>query len=218
MLAGGETAAAIRFSAWMSPSRGLLPSLRFLLEGLGLALEDVSAYAVAVGPGSFTGIRVGLATVRGLAMATGRPLAGISSFAAVAEAADDGEDLVAPWLEAGRGEVYGALFGRAPGGRLTPAPPERSGAVGPPGRLLSRLPPRPIHFAGGGAVRHAGEIRRRPGAHRRDRITFHSPGLAAAVARLGQAALEEGTAAPCRPCYIRPPDATRGSAHKEAGR
>ena len=62
LLSSGEVLAEINFDAVVSPSRRLLPSIRFALSMLNRSVEDIDAYAVTVGPGSFTGIRVGLST------------------------------------------------------------------------------------------------------------------------------------------------------------
>src|SRR5689334_21377008 len=62
------------------PSVHVLPALEFLLRSAGLAAADVEAYAVTLGPGSFTGVRVGISTVQGLALASGRPCLGVSTL------------------------------------------------------------------------------------------------------------------------------------------
>src|SRR5512140_54317 len=82
-----------------------------------LTLDDLDLYGVAVGPGSFTGLRIGIATIQGLAVAHGRRVVGVSALDALAEAAGpaaadvDGAPVVrAAWMDAQRGEVYGRLF------------------------------------------------------------------------------------------------------------
>lgn len=91
-----------------------------LLRAEGLAIPDVEGFAVGLGPGSFTGLRVGLATWKGLAYANRRPIAGASSLAAMALAAardaDDGALLV-PLLDARKGEVYAGFY-RVRGGGI----------------------------------------------------------------------------------------------------
>jgi len=112
-----------------------------LVELLGLLerrLPDVEGYAVGLGPGSFTGLRIGLATWKGLAYANRRPIAGVSSLAAMAldaaGAAPAGAVLV-PLLDARKGEVYCGFY-RAAGGRVEPIEPEA--ALGPVA-LLERV-------------------------------------------------------------------------------
>src|SRR5512142_817472 len=83
---------------------GRLPGVLVeLLGALGLGLRDVDAYAIGLGPGSFTGLRIGLATWKGLAYANARPIAGASSLAAMAlaaapDAAGDAAALLVPLL------------------------------------------------------------------------------------------------------------------------
>jgi tRNA threonylcarbamoyladenosine biosynthesis protein TsaB len=92
---------------------GLPAAIDELLAAAGLALGDLRGIGVALGPGSFTGLRVGLSYAKGLARAAGIPLAGISTLDAMALTA--GSDLpagvvVCPVLDARRGEVYAALY------------------------------------------------------------------------------------------------------------
>jgi tRNA A37 threonylcarbamoyladenosine modification protein TsaB len=83
-------------------TRSLLPSIVEVLESSGLGMSDVTAIAVALGPGSFNGLRVGLSTAKGLAIALGQPLVGASSLELIAAE----YDLDEPTMNAGRGRVY----------------------------------------------------------------------------------------------------------------
>lgn len=82
--------------------------LQDLLRRCGVKLEEVDIFAAAAGPGSFTGVRVGLACVKGLAEALGKQAAGISNLRAIASFGS--ATLRAPVLDAHRGEVYGAVY------------------------------------------------------------------------------------------------------------
>jgi tRNA threonylcarbamoyladenosine biosynthesis protein TsaB len=84
--------------------------LMLVLERAGAALADVELFAVAAGPGSFTGLRVGIATVQGLAMARDRLVVPVSVLDALARTARDGARRVAAWMDAQRGEVFAALY------------------------------------------------------------------------------------------------------------
>jgi len=90
--------------------------LEFLLKELGIAVRDFDLYAVAAGPGSFTGLRVGLAAVKGWAEVHGKPIAPVSALEAVAAQARAQAPWVAPVMDAGRGQVYGALYEPLPNG------------------------------------------------------------------------------------------------------
>ena len=97
--------------AGLTHSKTLLPMLHALLEGLGLKVDDVDKIAVSVGPGSFTGIRIGVAVAKGLAWAKDKPLVGVSSLKAMAHQAKHmGAGILCPVMDARRAEVYNALF------------------------------------------------------------------------------------------------------------
>ena len=76
----------------------------------GLGLEACDAFAVTIGPGSFTGLRIGISAVKGLAFATGKPVTGVSTLDALAYQFPWFPDLVCPLLDARKGEVYAALY------------------------------------------------------------------------------------------------------------
>ena len=86
----------------------LYPHIRWLLERHAVALRDIECFAAAAGPGSFTGVRVGLAAAKGLAEATGRPAAGISNLRGLA--VFGARPLRATILDARRGEAYAAVY------------------------------------------------------------------------------------------------------------
>jgi tRNA threonylcarbamoyladenosine biosynthesis protein TsaB len=98
------------YSSW------LLPAVHKVLQAAGVALRDVDAYAVAAGPGSFTGVRVGLTTAKAWAEVYGRGIAGVSRLEALATQASGTEPYVAAFADARRGQVFGAMYRR--GGAL----------------------------------------------------------------------------------------------------
>jgi tRNA threonylcarbamoyladenosine biosynthesis protein TsaB len=86
--------------------------LEFLLRELGLDLKDMDLFAVTAGPGSFTGLRVGLAAAKGWAEAYQKPVVGISALEAVARQSHSANSLLAPVLDARRGQIYFAFYER----------------------------------------------------------------------------------------------------------
>ncbi len=124
-------------------------ALMSVLSQSGLVLGDIDVFAVAVGPGSFTGLRVGIATMQGLAFATGRPLLGGSTLEALARVGGGGR--VAAWVDAWGGEVYAQVYN----GPLAVSPPR----VAHPAALLREIQ-EPTTFMGTGAVTHAELITR----------------------------------------------------------
>lgn len=88
----------------------LLPMAQDLLKNAGKTLEDVELFAVAHGPGSFTGIRIGVSTVKGLAWGCDKPAVGVSTLEAMAWHGLAAGGLVCPVMDARRSQVYNALF------------------------------------------------------------------------------------------------------------
>ncbi|HJZ71380.1 MAG TPA: tRNA (adenosine(37)-N6)-threonylcarbamoyltransferase complex dimerization subunit type 1 TsaB [Vicinamibacterales bacterium] len=184
-----------------------------LAEAHRVALADVDLYAVASGPGSFTGLRIGIATVQGLAFVQGRRIFSVATLEALGHAAAATlapETVVAVWMDAHRRDVFAAAY------RVTAAAPHSAGrlaeldgpSVGAPVSILARwagqLPAPPALFVGDGAGMFASEIERaRPGA----RIE-PPPLLAGTIGRLAVARAAEAVhPAAIRPLYVRRPDA-----------
>jgi tRNA threonylcarbamoyladenosine biosynthesis protein TsaB len=108
-----------RLSAGPAHARELMPAIAEVMERAGLDFRDLEAIAVGIGPGTFTGLRIGIATARSLASASELQLRPVSSLAALAAGmGDDGAaaDALLPLIDARRGEVFGALHGA--GGEL----------------------------------------------------------------------------------------------------
>jgi tRNA threonylcarbamoyladenosine biosynthesis protein TsaB len=198
------------------PHGGRLPAdLLDLLAACDVSLPEVTLYAVAIGPGAFTGLRVGIATMQGFAFAHGRPLAGISALEACAYAVQDdaaaaGMPLVAAWADAARGEVFTALFARGPDRVLTPVDEP---AVQSPQATLARWAASladadRVLFAGDGALRY--EVMIRAAFEGRGVVVPRVPALANTIGERADAAAARGLAGPphaVRPLYVRRPDA-----------
>jgi tRNA threonylcarbamoyladenosine biosynthesis protein TsaB len=178
----------------------------------GLTLADIELYAVAAGPGSFTGLRIGIATIQGLAFAHGRPVVGVSALDALAEAAagtrnEAGATSIAAWMDAQRGEVYACRY-RAIDSQVTavdPAIVEKPEAVLDAWRTAFDGP---VRFTGDGAIAYADVLSRDLGE--RVEVVRPVPALAPALARIARREAGAGRAVhphAIRPIYIRRPDA-----------
>jgi tRNA threonylcarbamoyladenosine biosynthesis protein TsaB len=171
-----------------------------LLDRAGIGLSRIDVFAVATGPGSFTGLRIGIATMQGLAFAEGKPLIGVSAFDALARRAGP-EGRVATWVDAWRGEVFAALYD---GGREVEAP-----VVSRPQALLDRLRGGPVRLLGDGVSLHRQAIHEALGANGLV-IEPPAPPLAGTIAMLAHEAAAAGDQPPphaIRPLYVRRTDA-----------
>lgn len=106
---GGSILGTVTYCGTVTHSRLLVQRIEQLLAEVFLTWEHLSGIAVSTGPGSFTGLRIGMATAKGLAMASGRPLLGVSTLACLASACS-GPRLICTVLDARKNEVYAAFF------------------------------------------------------------------------------------------------------------
>jgi tRNA threonylcarbamoyladenosine biosynthesis protein TsaB len=171
----------------------------------GVRRQDIDLLAVATGPGAFTGLRIGLAAMQGLAMTLGRPVIGISALDALAaEARPQGVSLVAPWMDAQRGEVFATLLDVAAGQTL-----ELPMAAHPSVVLAAwrtHLAGKPVVFIGDAAERDAALIAESGGGQW---TTVSPPPLAPALARIAAVRAARGEAGlphQLTPIYVRRPD------------
>ena len=187
----------------LPPATRLPRDLMTLLDHGSTKLGDVDAFAVAIGPGSFTGLRIGIATMQGLAFAAGKPLLGVSALDALARVGEPeaSGQRIATWVDAWRGEVYAALYD---GVREIEAP-----VVATPDDILSRLRGTPSFLIGDGARTYQDKIREAMGED--GRIAAQpTPLLAGIIATLGGVLASAGAYAPphaIRPLYVRRTDA-----------
>lgn len=195
-----------------------------LFAAHGLGARDIDLYAVAAGPGSFTGLRVGIATIQGLALVTGRAVVAVSALEAVAWSVRDraGTRLIGAWIDAQRREVFAALYEGVAAER--PPPPDRAAglveraapSVGRPGDVLAAwratAASQPVLFAGSGAVAYR-DLILAPGAGLTVDVLDDVPALAPAVAEIAMARAAAGGAVSPHgivPIYVRRPDAEIG--------
>jgi tRNA threonylcarbamoyladenosine biosynthesis protein TsaB len=186
----------------------LLPLVRQLVSRAGVGLTELDGIGVSIGPGSFSGLRVGLNTAKGLCYALGLALVGVSTLEALATTVGDWQGRICVLLDARRKEVYAAVFVHGPQRRLRRLTPDM---VLAPDDLWSHISP-PCLFIGDGAEAYRGLIRDRYG----DAVRFvswascHPSG--AAVARLALPRLRAGESddvSKLVPRYVRLSEAER---------
>jgi len=215
----------------IDPTRQLalqLPgALRDILDLSATALEDIDAFAVATGPGSFTGLRIGIATMQGLAFGLGKPLIGISGLTALRAVASPAflGSRIATWVDAWRGDVYAALFedGRQVGEPVVARPADlldaivnRDSGFGSQDSSGARIPDvgspllaNDVTFIGDGADTYRDLIASRLG-HAARIADPVAPLLAGVIAVLATIEYAKGHRPPphaIRPLYVRRPDA-----------
>ena len=198
----------------LTHSETIMPAVDEALAGAGLCCGDVDVFAAVAGPGSFTGVRIGVCAAKGLAHAVGKPCAPVHALEALAMNFYGFDGLCCPILDARRGQVYCAAFDMADG------MPRRAleDAAQPLDEFLERLPKdRRLAFVGDGVPVHREAVRAALGeraliapAHLRD--------LRADAACLIAASRPESwvEAAALRPIYLRAPQAVRERERKLA--
>lgn len=181
-----------------------------VLSAAGVGIHDVDLLGVACGPGSFTGLRIGIATVQGLAVSLNRRVVPVSTLEALARAAINPHHPIATWMDAQRGEVFAALY--AADGKDQLIPPV-SAAPNVVLKAWARdVDLRMLTFVGDGAVHHIDAIRRDAGE---SVIVLPPPALAGLV---GQIAAENPARAVLPhavvPIYVRKSDAELARARR----
>lgn len=126
-------------------AEALAPMVRDVMDEAGLAFSELDRIAVTTGPGTFTGVRIGLAMARGLGLALNIPVVGIDTLSAIAANETEGDQPILVAAEARKDEVYAALFRN---GRIVDKP-----AVLTAARAAQLLPERPCFIIGSGAER-----------------------------------------------------------------
>lgn len=195
---GATVAAEIREMARGHAER-LVPMILDLCARAEIRPRDIDLYGVTVGPGAFTGLRIGLATVAGMALASGRPIVGVGSFDAFA-AMTTAEERVGRTLLVAIDSRRTEMFVRTFREDLTPL---SDPAWASPGELAGRLPPGPLLVAGDAAPAAL------TGLAARDAVAARGTGQIDPALVAALAARDEAKAGllPPEPFYLRPPDA-----------
>jgi len=186
-------------------SSPLIRLVDIICSQVGYRVDDLEGFAVSFGPGGFTSLRVALATAQGLAMATGKPLIGCSTFEALVAFVAGWDGIVCPVLEARRGEIYAAFYDRQ-GATMRETMP---GMVTTPDALCTLVRERTL-FVGSGVQTYGARFKAALGAYAVCLESVFEGELAVSVARLGQTRLHDTSLAPravLKPLYIRAADA-----------
>lgn len=221
LAAGGELTACRIGDADRTHGERLPGDITALLSAHGLTPADIDLYAVCSGPGSFTGLRVGLATIQALALVNRRGVVAVPTLEALARAVlwappgDDSAELVGAWMKAHRGEVFAALYDAAPaGGGAGAALAEVAGPLAAPPDVVLRHWRERLRDTGrrvaviGDAVAPVRERLLRE-LNCAGLLTPRIPPLAPIAARIAAGAAGRHAGAPhaVRPVYVRRPDA-----------
>lgn len=184
----------------------LLPLIGRVLEQAGVTLAEIEGLGISIGPGSFTGLRIALGTVKGFAYALGQKVVGVPTLDALAYTVSAWEGLICPLLDARKGEMYAALFRRDHDGKLVKLLPDQ---VLLPQLILEQIT-EPCVFLGDGGEVYGKLIREHCGAnaHVLPFATYHPRGTV--IARMAWERLRVGSADNVQslvPAYVRLPEA-----------
>ncbi|MCK4761158.1 MAG: tRNA (adenosine(37)-N6)-threonylcarbamoyltransferase complex dimerization subunit type 1 TsaB [Candidatus Aminicenantes bacterium] len=208
---GEETLAEYNFSAHNTLSAALVPAVDFLLKNAGLKLSDIHVFGVGIGPGVFTGIRVGLATLKGLNFTLRRPVVPVVTLQALAYKylypGMAAGAFIIPLIDAKRDEVYLTVYHVTRQGLKEEVSP-RLIHIEELKRELESHGAVPFYFVGSGAGAHKAQIEEN---FKAGKILQRSPFLSAEIARIAyEAYLKKDYITDLQellPLYIRKPDA-----------
>ncbi|MDQ6728348.1 MAG: tRNA (adenosine(37)-N6)-threonylcarbamoyltransferase complex dimerization subunit type 1 TsaB [Actinomycetota bacterium] len=184
----------------------LVPAIRFMCGQAGIDLHEIAAVAVDVGPGLFSGLRVGVATAKALAHALRLPTIGVASLDLLAFPVRYSPRLIVPAIDARRGELFYAMYRQVPGGAQRLSPYQLGSPVDLASELLAGN--EDCLVVGDGALRYAGILTDVSGCEIGDATSAH-PSAASLVELAHPRALREEFVPPweLQPLYLRKSDA-----------
>lgn len=188
-------------------SETLLPMVEAVLRSANVTVADVDLFACSVGPGSFTGVRIGTATVKGLAFGQNKPCIGVSTLEALAQNLIPFDGILCPVMNARRGQVYNALF-RFENGVLTRLCPDRALSVADLAAELAQIG-LPFALCGDGVAEFKRLSPNSAPVSLSSALEDQSAVSAAKVAYRAAKRGESGTDADLKPVYLRLPQAER---------
>lgn len=214
----GKVLAAGYQDTGLTHSRTLMPIVEGLFKNTGFTTMDMDAFAVSAGPGSFTGIRIGVSAAKGLAFAAEKPAVAVSTLAAMARNAAFAGGLIICAMDARRQQIYNALFDAGNGEGLTRLTEDRAIALADLAEeLRDDVRPKTIVGDGAGLCREALEA---AGISCRLAPPHLLMQNAMSVALEAEELAKAGglvSAQELAPVYLRPPQAERLRAERESG-
>jgi tRNA threonylcarbamoyladenosine biosynthesis protein TsaB len=201
----GEVIASLMVKAPLQYAEKILYLVDFLLDQHKLKLEDMDCFAVSTGPGSFTGLRIGIATVKGFCQGLNKPVVGISTLEALAYRFCWAHSPVAPVIDAGREQIYGALFSYN-GSRIEL---EQEEQVSSPEQWVKGITEQECLFVGDGAQLYREIL---VAAHPEGRVLHTDNRILEALCQLADQRFQEAqtqSAQELKANYIRPSDARK---------
>ena len=200
-------------------SETLLPMVESVLKTCGVGIDEIDLFACTAGPGSFTGVRIGAATIKGLAFGKEKPCIGVSTLDALADNASFMNGILCPTMNARRSQVYTALFS-SEGGSCTRLCPDRAISLAELADEVAKLDPdRPVYLMGDGAELTYDVFRTVDGLSHRthllpERLQNQSGYHTAQVAKRLYDSGVRTTDADLMPTYLRPSQAERTRAEQ----
>ena len=217
---GGKLVCEMTLTSGLTHSQRVAPMMDAALEMSGMTLEDIDLFGAVVGPGSFTGVRIGVTTVKALAYAQGKPCIAVDALEALAQNGAAFDGLLCPILDARAQQVYGAIF---EGGGDVPVRVMEDEAM-KLSEYLARVEAdgRLAMFMGDGAAAFESVIRERLGERAHFALMEHTGLRAGCALALAQRRADAGEAlTDCitlAPLYLRAPQAERERAAREAAK
>lgn len=195
-------------------SETLLPMVETVLNMYGNNIDEIDAFAATTGPGSFTGVRIGAATVKGLAFGTGKPCIEVSTLEAIAENLAVRKGLICPVMNARRSQVYTALF-RSEDGKLTRLMEDSAISIEELDELLSKYG-EPVSFSGDGYSITVDALKKTAAIFTPERLRHQSAASVAEVAYRKFLCEDTVTDREMKVTYLRPSQAERTRLEKES--
>ena len=143
------------FGAGRHHAEILIPGIENLFSLTGMTIDDADLLACTKGPGSFTGVRIGISTIKGLALAVAKPIVGVSTLKVLAMNLSCSRNLVCTLLDAQKNQVYSGLYRIGANGLPEPAADDRLNDIE---TVIGELPKEHIDFIGDGALRYQDKI------------------------------------------------------------